>query len=292
MLTAVIRAGGRGPKHPDRRRRHFTDRRHAAGRSQRLSSGRGRCTPIAGGVISPIVGTRPDGSYDCQLGGGPVHPDRLRRHLAVFRPVGWTVKGHVFTDCHPGGEPLLPDRCRFARVISLPSAGPRPARHRRLLPGRVQLQPDHQECVYTWDADTRPSRASDSLLASGPRARGRADDSDVARAGPRGPRFDVLALATDSDVFSPGPSGPQVLERYSHLVQEWRAGRCGVLTLILVGTVRTCRSRRAGPAPRIPDLERTIRSYDVAAAGFPLFAPIRGHCDRYARVTCIAVVHL
>jgi hypothetical protein len=60
---------------------------------------------------------------------------------------------------------------------------------------------------------------------------------------------------------APGPAGLWRRSAILHLIQEWQAGRCGILTRILVGAVRTCRSRWAGRAQRIPDPERTIRSY-------------------------------
>ena len=89
----------------------------------------------------------------------------------------------------------------------------------------------------------------------------------------------------------PDPAGLGRRSTTLQTVQEWRAGRCGVLTRILVGAVRTCRSRRAGPAPRIPpaDPERTARSYDAAAASssrrFPALCSARGYRVRFARVT-------
>jgi hypothetical protein len=116
--------------------------------------GGGQCTLFAGGVNPSILGTRPGGSYDCRSGGGPTHPAAG----GVISPSAgpWAGPGSR-TDIRAGSPCYL-----FAGVVSLPSAGSRPGRHHRLLPGRVRLQPDRQERVYTWDADTRPSRDSDN----------------------------------------------------------------------------------------------------------------------------------
>ena len=77
----------------------------------------------------------------------------------------------------------------------------------------------------------------------------------------------------------PDPAGHGRGRGTLHLVQEWRAGRCGIMTWTLVGAVRTCRSRagrgarhRARPAPC---LSRSVRDSD--GEWTPVFLPSTHH---------------
>ena len=228
-----------GPAHPDRRRRHLAVCRPA-----------GRAVPTtafrAGGTTHPdrrrrhpAVGWLCAGRstpYDYHPGrfraGGPVHPDRRRRHPTVCRPVGRT--GAAFILC-----------CRR-------EAGSRLGQRRTgpCGPGTMCSRTTVRSALSHWS-----------------RACGRGDDSDAARAGPRGP-----GPAAYPNGFILGPAGRSRRGAIRVILDDlhWQSGRCGVLTRILVGAAR---NRRLSRATWTTDPERTAR---CRGSGQSLFARLVG----------------